>query len=55
MQIRFVDDHYTRVFQRGLITEVMVSVVADLVEREIEIRRIESRGLRAERRDFGQF
>ncbi len=42
MQVRFVHHHHARMPQRGFIDEIVMRVVADLIERDIEVRRVES-------------
>ncbi len=41
VQVALVHHHHARMAQRGLIDEAVVAVVADVVERDIEARRIE--------------
>ena len=48
VQIAFVHHHHAGMAQRGLVDETVMAVVADVVERDIEARRVE--GLRAGRK-----
>ena len=42
MQIPFVDHHDARMLQCGLVTEIVKNVVADLVQRDVELRGVEA-------------
>ena len=48
MQIGFVDHHHAGMIQRGLVTKVVINVVADLVQRHVKIGWLEMSGLGGE-------
>ena len=53
VEVGLMNHHDAGMLQRGFVTKVMVNVVADLIERDVEIGRLETLGLARERRHIG--
>ncbi len=55
MQVRLMHHDHARVLQRGLIRELVMRIIADLVQRDVEARGVEGRWRSRENFDIDEF